>query len=144
MSIQIAEEQIKKFLNLADSEVIVIKGRWGTGKTFLWNKILKQARDSSKIALGHYSYVSIFGLNSVEVLKDKIVKNQIPQKLIGTPVNFETFSNNINSTFGHLLKKGSKSILKVMSEMANKYFLGSKDTLPISSSIFFMSLTETI
>ncbi|MDX1902272.1 MAG: P-loop NTPase fold protein [Gammaproteobacteria bacterium] len=144
MSIQIANRQLKKFLNSLTNEVIVIKGKWGTGKTFLWDKLLKEAQDSNEIIMTHYSYVSAFGLNSIDALRDKIFENQIPKELIGKPINLETFVENINKTFSHLLKKGSKSIVRIISETINNKLFGSNETLPISSSMLYMSISKAI
>jgi len=144
MSIKIATDEIKKFLISDEAEVIVLKGKWGTGKTFLWNKILRESRDSNKIALSQYSYLSAFGLNSINLLRDRIFENQISKSLIGMPVNFETFANNISGTFEHLLKKGSKSLFKIFSDMLNKKIFNSKDTLSLSSSVLYMSLSKSI
>lgn len=43
----------------SDNSVLVIKGDWGVGKTFFWNKYYNENKNNlKKIA---YSYVSLFG-----------------------------------------------------------------------------------
>ena len=72
MSIEIINQQIDKFLSTEAPEVIVVKGKWGIGKTFSWNKFLLDAKNNSRIKLNKYSYVSLFGINSLEAFKFSI------------------------------------------------------------------------
>ena len=55
MSIKLVKSQIDRFLASDTPEVISIKGRWGIGKTFSWNKFLQEAKDKNKITLEKYS-----------------------------------------------------------------------------------------
>ena len=66
MSIEIVKDQIRRFLSSNEPEVICIGGRWGVGKTYAWKKYLKDAHDEADIALKRYSYVSLFGVNSLD------------------------------------------------------------------------------
>ena len=59
-----------------EPEVICITGRWGVGKTFAWKKLLQQAADTAQIKLNSYSYVSLFGVNSLDQAKLSVFKNQ--------------------------------------------------------------------
>jgi tRNA A37 threonylcarbamoyladenosine biosynthesis protein TsaE len=43
MSLDIIRKEITRFLASDTPEVLVIKGAWGVGKTFLWRKLLKDA-----------------------------------------------------------------------------------------------------
>ncbi|MFT5036695.1 MAG: Cdc6-like AAA superfamily ATPase [Candidatus Azotimanducaceae bacterium] len=61
MSVKVIHEEIERFIKSPEPEVLCIKGRWGVGKTFAWNKFINEA--ASESALRHYSYVSLFGLN---------------------------------------------------------------------------------
>ena len=68
MAVEVVQQQIEKFLSSETPEVMSIKGDWGVGKTYAWNKYLKFAKNKNKIALGKYSYVSLFGVNSLGTL----------------------------------------------------------------------------
>ncbi|MCK4502104.1 MAG: hypothetical protein KAU22_03655 [Desulfuromonadales bacterium] len=68
MSIAVLEKQIGRFLASETSEVMSIKGAWGVGKTYAWNRYLSNAKQQHKIALKKYSYVSLFGINSLQDL----------------------------------------------------------------------------
>ena len=67
--------EIKRFLKTQEPEVIAITGEWGVGKTYTWHAELTEARTDQKYGLDRYSYVSLFGLNSLEALKLALVEN---------------------------------------------------------------------
>lgn len=95
MSIAIAKSQIQKFLRSAEPEVLAIKGAWGVGKTYSWNKFLLDAKNENRIALDKYSYVSLFGINSLDALKYTIFEHVVAKDMIGTEANIDTFKNNV-------------------------------------------------
>ncbi|MCQ1572723.1 hypothetical protein NFO65_18500 [Neorhizobium galegae] len=78
MSIKILRSEIARFLSTEDAEVLVVKGAWGVGKTFAWKALLAEATDQGKFKLKNYSYVSLFGLNSLEDLRYSIFENTVP------------------------------------------------------------------
>ncbi|MBD3768425.1 MAG: hypothetical protein IE928_10890, partial [Gammaproteobacteria bacterium] len=90
MSITLIHSQIKTFLQSPSPEVIAIKGHWGVGKTFAWNKWLNDAKANGQIGLTRYSYVSLFGINSLDDLKQAIFQNTVNKSSIGEAVGLET------------------------------------------------------
>ena len=72
-----AEKEIARFLRSNTPEVLCFKGKWGVGKTFAWSRFLTQAKERKGIALERYSYVSLFGVGSIDQLKLSIVENTI-------------------------------------------------------------------
>jgi hypothetical protein len=88
------QEEIRRFLLADTPEVICIKGKWGVGKTFAWNKYLRAARDANEIKLSRYSYVSLFGLNSLDELRYSIFENTIRTSEIGLEPSLETLNAN--------------------------------------------------
>ncbi|MFN7902397.1 MAG: hypothetical protein ACK5O1_06190 [Holosporales bacterium] len=73
-SLDLVNEQIAKFLESAKPEVLCIRGHWGIGKTYAWNEGYK--KNFEKIALSHYAYVSLFGINTLDDLKLAIFQNK--------------------------------------------------------------------
>ena len=67
MSVKIVRDKIQTFLANDKPEVLTIKGEWGIGKTYCWNKFSLDAKDS--VVLEKYSYISLFGINSLETLR---------------------------------------------------------------------------
>lgn len=86
MSIAIVKDQIRKFISDEDASVMAIKGDWGVGKTHCWNELLVEAKDKNEIGLKSYSYVSLFGINSLETLKYETSFHTIDTKYIGEEV----------------------------------------------------------
>ena len=97
MSLSKVEIKISDFLSTNTPEVMAIKGAWGVGKTFTWNTLSKQAKNNKRIALKKYSYVSLFGINTLETFKSAIFENIISADSIGTVASLETLKNNYSN-----------------------------------------------
>ncbi|MCB1105025.1 MAG: hypothetical protein KDK74_09870 [Cephaloticoccus sp.] len=69
-------EALTKFLESDLSGVIAIKGAWGVGKTYFWNRFISGVK-SVKGCRGH-SYVSLFGIARIEELKSAIFTRHVP------------------------------------------------------------------
>jgi Cdc6-like AAA superfamily ATPase len=69
------KNEIERFLKSSEPEVLRITGEWGVGKTYTWQRILDRLRASKQIGLSRYSYVSLFGINSLEAFKLSIFEN---------------------------------------------------------------------
>lgn len=81
MSVIQVENALHDFAVKQMGSAIVLKGEWGTGKTYLWNSVITKHRSS--FARNNYSYVSLFGINSLADLKRSIFENSIPSKKAG-------------------------------------------------------------
>lgn len=70
------KKTLKRFFKEDEYKVLAIKGDWGTGKTYYWNKFYKENRNIlNKIA---YSYVSLFGINDLHELKRQVFSRHVP------------------------------------------------------------------
>jgi hypothetical protein len=106
-STAVVKSEIERFLKSADAEVLCISGEWGVGKTFTWQTILDRLRSKREIGLSRYSYVSLFGIASLEALKASLFENLeflVPQGSSG----FEALLGTGNS-----LLKQSKQLIGV-------------------------------
>lgn len=93
MSLAIVEAEVRRFLADPAPEVLCIKGKWGVGKTFGWREFLRRARDDQKLALDRYSYVSLFGLNSLDDLRYALFERTVSGDEIGedpTPLTLKS------------------------------------------------------
>lgn len=89
MSLQKTKEQLVQLLCDAENSVVALSGRWGTGKTHLWNEVKSASVDEKvKGAL----YVSLFGLSSIEQIKRKLIEGSIPGVASHGGL-FDTFKN---------------------------------------------------
>ncbi len=58
-----------------DNSVIALSGKWGTGKTHLWNEIKSESTDEK---VNKALYVSLFGQSSIDQVKRKLIESAIP------------------------------------------------------------------
>lgn len=130
MSVEHVTKAIEAFLASTKPEVLCIRGRWGTGKTYNWRNQTRRLREKpGGIALNQYAYVSLFGINSIAEIKTTILQVNSPRKEIGDFVSNETLKNRLNdgeksmrkvvamlmpSVFGETLGKAIVSALSVM------------------------------
>lgn len=135
MSIEVVKSQISRFLCSDKPEVLAIKGAWGVGKTSSWNKFLQNAKNENSIALKKYSYVSLFGINSLDAFKYSIFEHVINRNMIGTEASVETFKEN---TTGLLEAMGRKSIGLFKGTSLLKSFT------PAIESLSFLSLNSSL
>src|SRR5688572_16199331 len=105
MSLRLIEAEIANFLASDRPEVLCIRGKWGVGKTYSWNKFLKNACASRHIALKSYAYVSLFGLNSLDQLKFSIFENTVAAKNAGIEASIESFQTNADAVVSRLGRK---------------------------------------
>jgi len=69
----LVKEVLNQFALSSERSAIILKGKWGVGKTFLWDGVIKQRKE--KLDTPYYSYVSLFGLTSLKELKQAIYEN---------------------------------------------------------------------
>lgn len=94
------------FISSSEPSVIVIRGAWGIGKTHFWNNYVSDKASSGACkVVNDYSYVSLFGIDSLSNLKRAIFENKVPVSNIGTPATFEYFSENMTVVSTAFLKK---------------------------------------
>ena len=135
MSIEVIKEQIFQFLSSETPEVMAIKGEWGVGKTYSWKKFLSEANSANEVKLDRYSYVSLFGINSLEAFKYTIFENVVKKEIIGTEASLDTFKSNAS---GLIESFGRQSI---------NLFKGApivKSFSPAIETISFLSLNSTL
>jgi Cdc6-like AAA superfamily ATPase len=80
LSLEKTKKQLVERLADADNSVIALSGRWGSGKTHLWDDVQKEAKDERvKKAL----YVSLFGLSTMDQVKRKLLEGALPDAAVG-------------------------------------------------------------
>ena len=109
MSIQLIENEIRRFLSTPEPEVICISGHWGVGKTFAWNRFLKDAKAKNDIALTRYSYDSLFGVGSLDEFKYSVFENSVNASQIGVEPSLESLQSNTLAAVERTWGPGSPS-----------------------------------
>lgn len=69
MSLAVLKGEVERFITSTEPEVLCLRGGWGVGKTHLWNTCLSDVETSGSAGLKAYSYVSLFGMNSLSDLR---------------------------------------------------------------------------
>lgn len=83
MSVEIVKTQISRFITQNDAGVLAVKGKWGTGKTYAWHRILAEINKELKPT--DYAYISLFGMQNIETVKFSIFENHRKIGLINKP-----------------------------------------------------------
>lgn len=121
MSEEIIIDSVKLFLKEDTNNVLGIYGEWGNGKTIFWNNFIKENKTLINKRFLKYSYVSLFGINSVEQLKLALLLNKINITNIGEyePTLKECIINllkNLNTKNVRLLNKKIFSLSQFLSK----------------------------
>jgi hypothetical protein len=132
-STKLLREQIERFLASIEPEVLSIRGKWGAGKTYAWNRFLLHARDENAIALKKYAYVSLFGVQSLDELRYAIFESTVGATDIGTEPTLEGFKSNSAAV---LRQVGKHSIAGLLG-----YFKNASEAVKIIS---FLSVSKQI
>ncbi|HGU2637570.1 TPA: P-loop NTPase fold protein [Escherichia coli] len=111
MSLEFIKEQLSDFISSTEPEVMAIQGEWGIGKTYTWNTFLKDNKD--KVAFNRYSYVSLFGINSLDSLKYSIFENAITKEYLGNKPDLETATTNASGLFESFSRKAAGLLKEV-------------------------------
>ncbi|MEZ8794165.1 P-loop NTPase fold protein [Vibrio splendidus] len=88
MSVNLVKNHVHQFLKSEDPEILVIKGKWGIGKTHSWNTYLNEYKKDSKMR--SYSYVSLFGANALNDIKRVIFEHTTDLNILGDSESFTT------------------------------------------------------
>ena len=95
MTVSTVRTVVERFLKSAKAEVLVLKGAWGVGKTYTWNKLVTDSKAS--IALPSYSYVSLFGVSSLAELRLAILAKTTSVQHLGMPISADAVKEDVAS-----------------------------------------------
>ena len=136
MSYKSASIAIREFLRSERNQVLCVTGSWGVGKTFAWRKIVEEEANANRIKFDSYSYVSLFGIGSLENLKKEIFKRTVSSSNPLQMVNSETAATRIDGLL-HSVKGHLGSISALFGERG-------KAAAELISELSFSSIRERI
>lgn len=128
MSFKDVKKTIDEFILNDENNLLIVKGNWGVGKTYYWQNIIKEASEKKTIGKKKYAYVSLFGVDSLELLKETTLFSIVD-------------SNNAHKT--GTLSKIDKGLEKILSEVAKTDFF-KKYTGNVLNTIAFSALKDTL
>jgi len=82
-------QKLTEVITSGEPEVVALVGAWGVGKTFTWQQAVKA--NLNRFARRKYSYVSVFGLDSISELKRQIFMNVVESVGADSAATFESF-----------------------------------------------------
>jgi hypothetical protein len=82
-----AKRIISSFASNPRTEVLAIKGPWGSGKTYTWVETIKDLAAQDRLAKPKYAYVSLFGVNSLDKLRETIFEQTLDASELGKEIN---------------------------------------------------------
>ncbi|EMA8657155.1 hypothetical protein V5L18_000059 [Escherichia coli] len=126
------ESFLKNFL-VSDHRVAVIKGDWGVGKTHYWNSFY--TKHSEGLDFNAYSYVSLFGVNSIGDIKKALYHCATPinEKKYKELILFETDRTMIRYRNGFWGWLKYNSLSKFLIHFGKNDFFGFKTDNLLSS-----------
>lgn len=100
MSVSQVEKALIDFAVHKAGTAVVLKGEWGTGKTYIWRKVIES--HCSELTRKSYSYVSLFGLNSLLDVKRSIFEKTVSSKKAASLTTKESVIENFKQLeFNH-------------------------------------------
>lgn len=93
MTLAKTKAQLVELLANPDNSVIALSGKWGTGKTHLWNEVKRESQDEK---VHKALYVSLFGLSTIDQVKRKLMEKALPDAAVGGG-RLEIFKNLIKT-----------------------------------------------
>jgi len=95
MTVTLVKQAIRAFLKTPTPQVLCIRGKWGVGKTFIWDEVLKQAKTDQSVALPYYCHVSLFSLQSIDEIRQAIFENRVTTRTIEIEPSLESLKENV-------------------------------------------------
>lgn len=127
MSIATVKTIATRFLTSKTPEVLALTGAWGVGKTFLWDQLVQQHKNEIKLA--SYSYVSLFGISSINELRTAIFVKTKSVKFLGKEFNAVTE----NAGLEKLLREGWKPVVDKLSKLKNIPWVGNSVSVALET-----------
>jgi hypothetical protein len=95
MTVVLVKQAIRVFLQTRTPQVLCIRGKWGVGKTFIWNEVLRRAIVEGGVALPYYSYLSLFSLQTVDEVRQAVFENSVPTTAPDIRPSLDSLGENI-------------------------------------------------
>ena len=106
MSLAIVRSEVNRFLAASEPKVLALKGHWGTGKTYTWKKLVREYAREKTLPTEKYTYVSLFGVDSLKNLKFLLFQQAVANSEIGSEASIASFRENAAGLAQTLARKG--------------------------------------
>jgi len=72
---------INEFFDGNDPKIYCITGKWGVGKTYLFNEVFEARKKKNEPKSQDCFYISLFGISSIDSLKNKIIFSAVDKNI---------------------------------------------------------------
>lgn len=126
MSLWSTKPQLIDALNDPDNRVIALTGKWGTGKSHLWQDVKGESKEPE---ITRALYVSLFGVADMNQLKVKIIQSAVPnadanramwQRVDAATAGFKKLATSFHKGFSAL---DDLALLAVPSILKNRFLV---------------------
>lgn len=105
------QERLKELLNANQPFGIALNGKWGTGKTFFWNKFIANNLKNKKT-----SYISLFGQETIQQIKNDLLlqiytQNGFVKKIRDKVGSFKLYGMDISLALSWFEKKDFENVI---------------------------------
>jgi DNA polymerase III delta prime subunit len=77
VSTEQVRKEIARFLKSDEILTLCLRGKWGVGKTYTWEALLREAFDNGTVKPQKYAYASLFGLESLKDVRKTVFENTV-------------------------------------------------------------------
>jgi hypothetical protein len=105
MTTAMARQSLTGFVTDQRPAAIALTGPWGSGKTWMWNSVIRALAAETEQPFKRYAYVSLFGLDSMAELKAALFENAVPPGHVGGGATTATWREEMSG----VLEAGSVS-----------------------------------
>lgn len=105
------QERLKELLSTKQPFGIALSGKWGTGKTFFWNKFIVDNLNDKKTA-----YISLFGQETIQQIKNDLLlqiytQNGFVKKIKDKVGSFKLYGMDISLALSWFEKKDFENVI---------------------------------
>ncbi|WP_205962337.1 hypothetical protein [Neopusillimonas aestuarii] len=105
MTVELVRAEIQRFLETDDRIALCLSGKWGVGKTHTWDTLLAQAFSTGNVSPARYSYVSLFGLESLGDVRRSLFENTVESAAFKPAQPFQPTLNRVSNRLSQLASK---------------------------------------
>lgn len=105
VSTALVRAEITRFLETKDKIALCLNGKWGVGKTHAWDALVKDAFQRKTAHPARYSYVSLFGLESLADVRRSIFENTQEAKAFADNKPFEATPEHVADRISNMTSK---------------------------------------
>ena len=105
------QDRLIELLNSTQSFGIALNGKWGVGKTFFWNQLIKEKFSAKKTA-----YISLFGVETIQQIKNDLLlqiytQNGFVKKIKDKVGSFKLYGMDISLALSWFEKKDFENVI---------------------------------